>query len=171
MINVSKARNHAILNATCIRAPIFCTRNRHLIVRKSRCVSHFVFSTGISSPLSFFFYFFSFISQKHDARPAGTKSGAVLLLRLLLLPLLASIVPLSLSLSFSSFSFSSSFIFIPLFRTRCDPISVHTCTNCENGIPRTLKDNCFPIDLRSRLLAIRHCICTFALRQHQRCHV
>lgn len=64
MINVSKARNHAILNATCIRAPIFCTRNRHLIVRKSRCVSHFVFSTGISSPLSFFFYFFSFISQK-----------------------------------------------------------------------------------------------------------
>ena len=77
----------------------------------------------------------------------------------------------SLSLSFSSFSFSSSFIFIPLFRTRCDPISVHTCTNCENGIPRTLKDNCFPIDLRSRLLAIRHCICTFALRQHQRCHV
>lgn len=81
------------------------------------------------------------------------------------------ILSLSLSLSFSSFSFSSSFIFIPLFRTRCDPISVHTCTNCENGIPRTLKDNCFPIDLRSRLLAIRHCICTFALRQHQRCHV
>ena len=116
MINVSKARNHAILNATSIRAPIFCTRNRHLIVRKSRCISHFVFSTGISSPLSFFFYFFSFISQKHDARSAGTKSGAVLLLRLLLLPLLASIILLSpimhsLSLSISLFLFFFFFFF------------------------------------------------------------
>lgn len=114
MINVSKARNHAILNATSIRAPIFCTRNRHLIVRKSRCISHFVFSTGISSPLSFFFYFFSFISQKHDARPAGTKSGAVLLLRLLLLPLLASIVPLSPIMHSLSLSLSLLFLFLLL---------------------------------------------------------
>lgn len=84
-------------------------------------------------------------------------------LPLCILSLFLSLLFLFLLLSFSFFCFVR--VAIQYLFTQ------YTCTNCENGIPRTLKDNCFPIDLRSRLLAIRHCICTFALRQHQRCHV
>lgn len=152
-----------ITHATTIRPPIFAF--------EIGTWSFANLDVSLQSPLaslSFFFYFFSFISiTLKTRRPSCAYHSQVrdrLLLRLLL-PLASRLLShflslplciLSLSLFFSSFF--SSFIFIPLFRTRYDPISLHPVHMHQlwNGIPRTLKDNCFPINLRFRLLAIRH---------------
>lgn len=138
MINISKSktRNRAILNAVyhaCDDYPAadFCIRNRHLIVRKSRCVTsistsislilllflffHFynsknttpVLRVPFSSPVVYFFDYY-FLFSRHAYCPTFSRFHYAF----------------SLSLFFLFFFFSS-FIFIPLFRTRYDPISLH----------------------------------------------
>lgn len=121
MINISKSktRNRAILNAVyhaCDDYPAadFCIRNRHLIVRKSRCVTSISTSISLILLLFLFFHFYNSKNTTPVLRVPFSSPGSFISSIITSSSRVTPIVPLSLAPIMHSLSlsfFSSSFFF------------------------------------------------------------
>lgn len=151
MINISKSktRNRAILNAVyhaCDDYPAadFCIRNRHLIVRKSRCVTSISTSISLILLLFLFFHFYNSKNTTPVLRVPFSSPGSFITSIITSSSRVTPIVPLSLtpimhSLSLSLFFlffffFLLSFSFLCFVRVTIQYLFTrYTCTNCETA--------------------------------------